>query len=145
MSSSIYPPIEDLVPHAPPMRMLDTLDAWESGYARCSMLVRETTPFVKNGELSTLLTIEHMAQAVAACLGYEAYQQGSSVRVGMILASRSFDMDRGALFVGETLTIEVRRQRGNEDLSHFLGEVHVAGERVSSAHMTIYHAERPPE
>ena len=141
----VYPSIEDLVPHGPPIRMLDALEAWEPGFARCSMLLRESTPFVKEGRLSTVLTIEHMAQAVAACLGYEAYQQGSGIRIGMIIASRNFEMDRGELAVGDLLNIEVRRQRGNEDLSHFLGEVHVDGERIAAAHMTVYHAERPPE
>lgn len=139
-----YPPIEDLVPHGAPIRMVDSLDAWETGFARCSMLVRDTTPFVRDGELNTLLTIEHMAQSVAACLGYEAFQVGTGVRVGMIIASRSFELFRPVVHVGELLTIEVTRQRGNADLSHFLGEVHVGDELIAKAHMTLIHAEKPP-
>lgn len=141
---SSYPAIEDLLPHAPPIRMLESLVDWAPGYARCAMQVRPETPFVQNDALSTLVTLEIMAQAVAACLGYQAYSTGEGVRVGMVIASRSFELLEDTLQLGDALDIEVQRVRGNEDMSHFDGTVRVGEREVARAQMTLYHAERPP-
>lgn len=142
---SDYPSIEDLVPHGEPIRMIESLEAWEPGYARCAMTIRDSTPFAQEGAVSSVVALEIMAQGVAACLGYEAFRAGGGVRVGMIIASRSFEIFEPEMRVGDALRVEVRRQRGNEDLSHFHGEVHVDTRLVSKAHMTVYHAEKPPE
>jgi predicted hotdog family 3-hydroxylacyl-ACP dehydratase len=132
------------------MVLLDEMADWAPGRAACRMVVREQAPFVVDGELGTSMTIEHMAQAVAACLGYEAFQGGVGVRVGMIIACKRFEALVPALDVGDELVIAVERIRGNETLSHF--DCHVdrraAGsshfKRAASATLTLFHAERPP-
>jgi predicted hotdog family 3-hydroxylacyl-ACP dehydratase len=130
------------------MVLLDEMTDWAPGRAACRMLVREQAPFVVDGKLGAPMTIEHMAQAVAACLGYEAFRGGVGVRVGMIIACKRFEAYVPALDVGDELHISVERIRGNETLSHFECHVdrRVAGSeaRVASATLTLFHAERPP-
>lgn len=142
---SDYPPIADLVPHAPPMLALDALTAWEPGAAECVATIRPDSPLVRDGRVGGVVAMEYMAQAVAACLGYEALQDGDGVRVGMIIACRSMDLHRDSLPVGTELVLKVQRVRGNETLSHFDSTMHADGALAARASLTLYHAESPPE
>lgn len=145
MSHSTYPAIADLVPHAGAMVLLDALREWQKGYARCSALIREHAPFVKHGRVSAEVTIEYMAQAVAACLGYEAITSGGGVRVGMIIACKRFEAHAAELHVGDLVEVEVRCISGNESLSHFEGKLLRAGALFSEAVLTLYHADSLPK
>jgi predicted hotdog family 3-hydroxylacyl-ACP dehydratase len=141
-----FPPIEELIPHAGPMVLVDGLSAWAEGSASCSLTVRAYAPFVSAaGEVESAVTIEYMAQTVAACLGYEALRGGAGVRVGMIIACKRFVAHADSLRVGDVLAIDVKRVRGNEMLSHFDCFVRREGEVFSEATLTLYHAEKPPD
>lgn len=145
MSPGTYPAIVDLVPHAGAMVLLDVLRDWQKGYARCSAIIREHAPFVKNGSVSAEVTIEYMAQAVAACLGYEAITSGGGVRVGMIIACKTFAAHADRLNVGDSIDVEVRCISGNETLSHFDCKLLRAGSLFSEAVLTLYHADSLPK
>ncbi|MFT6396214.1 MAG: putative hotdog family 3-hydroxylacyl-ACP dehydratase [Bradymonadia bacterium] len=140
-----FPPFQDLVPHEAPMVLLDEMVAWAPGSATCTLEIRDGAPFEKEGSVNTVVAIEYMAQAVAACLGYEAFTGGEGVRVGMIIACRKFDIDVPSVAVGDELRIAVERIRGNEMLSHFNCETWRADERICFAVLTLFHAEEPPE
>lgn len=138
------PLVADLVPHEPPMAWLDELLEWRPGYARCRARVHEEGPFVEDGALSSVLLLEHMAQAVAVCLGYGALRSGESVRVGMVIACRAFDIDRPEVPVGAELVIEAESVREVEAVSHFACRVLHGEARVAEAALTLYHASEPP-
>ncbi|NLE49018.1 MAG: hypothetical protein GX614_11510 [Sandaracinaceae bacterium] len=140
-----FPPIRELIPHAGRMILLDELLEWEEGRARAKMRIRERMPFVRSKRMSTIALMEPMAQAVAACLGYEAYRGGAGVRVGMIIGARSFEIFRAELAVGDALTFDVERIRGSESLSHFSCKAWREGEKIAEATLTLFHAEKPPE
>lgn len=140
-----FPPFPDLVPHGRPMVLLDEMVEWEPGRAVCNVTLRPDAPFVEGDSVDALATIEYMAQAVAACLGYEAYRGGAGVRVGMIIASKRFTLHQDSVPVGAHVVVSVRRVRGNELLSHFEGDVHADEVLVSDAQLTLFHAEKPPE
>jgi predicted hotdog family 3-hydroxylacyl-ACP dehydratase len=141
-----YPPVEDLVPHAPPALALDELVDYHDGIAHTRLLVRDDGLLVQDGHVDTVVAIEWMAQTVAACLGYEAFLGGVGVRVGMVVASRQFTIVRPRIDVGERLDVRAKRVRGTDDISSFEGEVRdERGELVASALMTLVHGEKPPE
>lgn len=139
-----YPPIAELVPHAGAMVLLDSLTTWSHGQARCAVTIREHAPFVVDGAVESVVTIEYMAQAVAACLGYEALTGGAGVRIGMIIACKRFEAYADKLQVGDALDIEVRSIQGNEALSHFDCRVLRDGALFSEAVLTLYHAPTLP-
>lgn len=140
-----YPPIEELIPHSGAMVLVDALTHWTEGEAACGLRVRERAPFERDGKVESAVTIEYMAQAVAACLGYEALRGGGAVRVGMIIACKKFVAHAESLSVGDELTINVKRVRGNEMLSHFDCRVVRRGVVFSEGVLTLYHAEKPPD
>ncbi|MEY4580632.1 MAG: hypothetical protein RL701_5335 [Pseudomonadota bacterium] len=137
---AVFPAIEELIPHAGAMVLLDAMTAWERGYARCTATVRPNAPFVRDGCVESAVTIEYMAQAVAACLGYEALVGGAGVRVGMIIGCKRFDAHADQLFIGDALDIAVRCTQGNDLLSHFDCQLLRAGTLYSDATLTLYHA-----
>jgi len=139
-----YPPIEDLVPHGPPLRMVEELIDWAPGRATCRLRVQPRSPFVIAGRLASVVTLEYMAQTVAACLGHEAFCAGGTVRVGMLVGVRHMELLVPFIAVGAEVRITVERLRGMDEVSTFQGETRVDNEIVSRARMTLVHAERPP-
>jgi len=143
---SAFPVITELVPHARPMLAVEELSSWSPGRATVRMTVRPDGLFVRDGVVDTLAALEFLAQGVAACLGYEAFQAGGTVRVGMVIACRAMTIERTPLVVGEELSIHVQRVRGADWLSHFDAQLDDAtGERVARATLTLVHADAPPE
>ena len=139
--SGPFPPISTLMPHRDPMVLLDRMIDWSPGKTSCAFRVRSEARFVEEGLLSAPFTIEHMAQAVAVCLGYEAYLGGRGVRVGMIVSCREFRAFRRSASVGDELIVRVERDRGNETLSHFRCEVHLDDELFADSTLTLFHGE----
>jgi predicted hotdog family 3-hydroxylacyl-ACP dehydratase len=140
-----YPAIEELVPHAGGMILVDALVHWAKGEAICRIRIREGAPFVHEGRVEAVVSMEYMAQAVAACLGYEALQGGEGVRVGMIIACKRFDAHVPSFAVGDALDVHVKCIRGNDTLSHFACEVKREGRLCTDAVLTLLHAEKPPD
>jgi predicted hotdog family 3-hydroxylacyl-ACP dehydratase len=136
--------IRDLVPHEAPMVWLDELIEWRPGRARCRAVVHDTSPFVEDGALDAIMLLEHMAQAVAACLGYGALKSGESVRVGMVVACRAFDVGRPRIPAGSVLDVVAESVREVESVSNYACSVRVGEEEVASAELTLYHASEPP-
>lgn len=141
---SAFPPIEELVPHSGALVLLEAMLEWAPGKARCSLVIREGAPFVRDGVVESAATIEYMAQAVAACLGYEALVSGGGVRVGMIIACKKFEAHAEKLLVGDELEVKVESVQGNEMLSHFACVLSRGGTTFSEALLTLYHAESLP-
>jgi predicted hotdog family 3-hydroxylacyl-ACP dehydratase len=142
--ANAFPPIDDLVPHAPPMRVVEQLVEWASGRAKCTMIVRPHNLFADGNKLPAVATLEFLAQTVAACLGHEAFANGGTVRVGMIVGIRQMELFVPYIHVGDSLTLVVERLRGTDEISTFTGEARVGELLVSRANMTLVHPEAPP-
>ncbi len=139
-----YPPIEDLVPHGYPIRALDDLIEWEPGRAVCRLQLKPGAAFVRDGRVASVVALEYMAQAVAACSGYEAYLGGGRVRVGMIVGVRRMDLIQPHISVGSLVKLVVERVRGNEEVSTFKGMTYADEQLVAEAHLTLVHPEAIP-
>jgi len=142
--ATAFPPIDDLVPHAPPMRAVEQLVAWAPGSATCTMTLRPHNLFAEGSRVPAIATLEFLAQTVAACLGQEAFTNGGTVRVGMLVGVRQMELFEPYLHVGDTLTLVVQRVRGTDEISTFTGEARVGDHLVSRANMTLVHPEAPP-
>lgn len=141
----MYAPIAKLVPHGTAIRAVEELIKWEPGKAHCRMTIRSDNAFVRDGELAAVTMIEYLAQAVAACLGQEAYEGGEGVRVGMLIGVRKMDLHVASARVGDVIELHVERVRGSDEVSTFRGEAVGPGGSIAEAMMTVFHAEKPPE
>jgi predicted hotdog family 3-hydroxylacyl-ACP dehydratase len=139
-----FPPIEELLPHSGAMVLLDALTSWKQGEAECRLQIRDFAPFVADGRVQSVVTLEYMAQAVAACLGYEALLGGGAVRVGMVIGCKRFDAFADELHVGDALRVHVRCLQGDDTLSQFECRTLRGDELFSQASLTLYHASELP-
>lgn len=141
-----FPPVVDLVPHAPPTLALEELLAWSPGQATLQLRIRPHGLLVDGDGVDAVVALELLAQGAAACLGQAAFCGGGAVRVGMVVGVRKLQLLRPRLFVGERFTVQVQCTRGNDEVSSWNGELRdAAGALTATATMTIVHAERPPD
>jgi predicted hotdog family 3-hydroxylacyl-ACP dehydratase len=140
-----YPPVARLLPHSGPMVLIDRLLRWEEDRAAATLRVRANTRFVEGDTLQTPCLLEHMAQTIAASLGYEAFRDGRGLRRGMIVGCREFKAHVDGVRVGDDLLIEVERESGSEAMSRFGSRVtrEADGILVAEATMTLFHGELP--
>ena len=135
---SEYPPIEAIMPHRPPMILLDRVEDAGEGYLRCSVTLREDSPFIEGGTASPVIATEYMAQCVAAHSGYKAVRRGDPVRIGYLLGTRSLELGVEALHVGEKLIVEARHVWGDDALGQYDCTVHRGEHRVAAAVLNVF-------
>ncbi len=140
-----FPEIGELVPHRKPILALDEVLEWTAGHLVARMTLDESSPFAVDGYVEGVVAIEYMAQAIAACLGMEAYQGGENVRVGMVIACREMTLAEPRLELGVEYRIEATCERGNDHTSVYRTTMtRVDGTAAAAAAMTLVHGEAPP-
>jgi predicted hotdog family 3-hydroxylacyl-ACP dehydratase len=136
-------PIEDLVPHAKPMLLLDDVLESAENYIVCQAVVRSDGLFDTSGQVSSLLGLEYMAQTVAAFSGLAARRSGMPIKLGFLLGTRRFETNVANFACGTVLTIKVSRvMQGSDGMASF--ECSVRGQDVSQkARLAVYEPSDP--
>ncbi len=102
-----YPPLQSILPHRPPMILIDELVHWDEREVVCSVTIRDDAPFVVDGRVPALVSIEYFAQTVAAFYGYLARHR-QQFTMGMLLGTRELELRTDFFHVGDALTITGR-------------------------------------
>lgn len=104
-------PIEQLLPHAGEMILLDALLEHGADHVRCSRRVPASGLFHDgDGSLPAWMGVELMAQAVAAWAGCTAKVANEPVRLGFLLGTRQYTCNVAAFAPGVTLTVTAQRE-----------------------------------
>ncbi len=111
--------MEDILPHRPPMILLDEVLSREGERIVCALTLRDGSPFVNEGRLQAVVTLEYMAQCAAAFAGLLARERGEGVRKGFLVAVREMDLARDWIAVGARLVVDAERVWGDATLGHF--------------------------
>lgn len=83
----------DLVPHRPPILMVDRLDAYHGDHGQSTCVIHPDNPLLDStGTLHPLAAVEIMAQGVAASNGYEVRTGMHQNTNGMIVAIKSLEV-----------------------------------------------------
>jgi len=151
-AASDFPPLIDLVPHKPPMLLLDRVLAYSNDVVRCEVQIRADSPFVEDGQVPAVVGLEYMAQAIAAYAGMTARIEHREFRMGLLLGSRDLRFATDGFAVGDRLLVEARRTWGENDLGSFACKIERAQERdgdgdgdgadgtpLASGTLTVYH------
>jgi len=131
------PPVGELVPHAPPMLLLDELLDAGPGRARCAVRLRQDSPFVEKGRVRAVVALEYMGQAAAALAGLEARVGGGRPANGFLLGTRELTLTVPFFQVGDELLVDVEAVYRDERLSSFRCRVRRAGETVAQAVLNV--------
>lgn len=112
-------PIEDLIPHRPPMILVDRMLAYLDGGAICEVTIRQDHVFMVAEGVPAYIGMELMAQTLAAMNGYQARIEGRPMDVGFLLGTPRLQSDIGYFKIGQRLRIEVRSVWGDDELRQF--------------------------
>ncbi len=135
---SELPPIAELVPHRPPMLLLDHLLEYTPGRSRCAVRLRPDSPFMEGGRVRALVALEYMGQAAAACAGMEA-RGGGLAAGGLLLGTRELTLAIEHLRAGDELVVRAERLSGDDRVSRFRCQVHRGEELVAEAVLNVFH------
>jgi predicted hotdog family 3-hydroxylacyl-ACP dehydratase len=138
-----FPPIDQLVPHKPPMLLLDRVVAYSGDVVTCEVEIRPDSSFVSAGAVPGIVGLEYMAQCVAVYAGLSAHAKGEGARIGFLLGSRDVRIDADTFPVGDRLTVEARRSWGENDLGSFACEVRRGGDVLLRGSLTVYQGTLP--
>src|SRR2546423_1284379 len=82
---SLLPPAADVLPHRPPMILIDELLEAGENALTARVLLRADSPFVQDGRVSSVIAIEYMAQTIAAMAGLRRRSRGEQVSRGYLV------------------------------------------------------------
>lgn len=137
----VTPDIADLVPHEPPMRLVERVVDWQGGSLEAVARVRDTSPFVEDGRLEPMALVEYMAQAAAALAGLQDRGGEPAVRSRYLVGLRDATFDGDAIPVGTELVLRARETGRTRELVHFDCEAEALGARVAHAELSVYAGE----
>ncbi len=126
-----------LLPHRPPMLMLDRLVEAGPGTAVAEASLKEGQLGVEGGRILEPALVECLAQTVAAREALEAADGGRPDVPGMLVGIAGFRVTR-CPSVGERLTLRTREEKRLGPLILVTGEVFVGDERVASGQLKLY-------
>lgn len=125
-----------LLPHRPPMLMLDRLMEVGPGTAVAEASLKEGQLGVEEGRVLEPTLVECLAQTVAARKALEA-GGGKSDVPGMLVGIAGFHVTRCPL-VGERMTLRTREEKRLGPMILVTGEVFVGEECVASGQLKLY-------
>jgi 3-hydroxyacyl-[acyl-carrier-protein] dehydratase len=129
---------ERLVPHRPPVLLIDRLLRFENLSGVVESVIRDDNLFLKeNGELEPCAMMELIAQSFAAVKGYSDLIKGKSVGMGFLVSVREMRFT-GKVRKGETLriTIEITGETNNFALCQ--GKVLCRDDVIAAGNMMVW-------
>ncbi len=133
-----YPPVSELLPHKAPMILIDEILELTETAVRSRVLLTDQSPFVEDGAVPSLVSIEYMAQSIAAFAGATRREKGEAVIRGYLIACREMTMAVESLAVGDELEVVATQVWHDEKLGNFDCSVTRRGETVSRAWLSVY-------
>jgi predicted hotdog family 3-hydroxylacyl-ACP dehydratase len=132
--------IEEAVPHAHPMILLDRLIDCTVEELRAGVKINPSVPFFRPGGVPAHIAIEYMAQACGAYVGVEALAAGRTPRIGLLLGTRNFVAQQKWFPDGSELTVIVENVYREDEMGVFDCRVANAinDDTLASARLTVY-------
>lgn len=100
-------PVRELLPHDPPMVLLDRAVSYTESELVAEVDIRPDSILCEADGVPGWVGIEYMAQAVAAHAGYQGRLAGEPPRIGYLLGTRSYKATAAVFPIGATLTVHI--------------------------------------
>ena len=140
-------PLEDLLPHRPPMVLIDGVESFAAAAMRlvARVTIGENQLFFDGDGVPNWVAIEYMAQAAAALVGVHDKHLAPDrpVRPGLMLGTRRLDLRLARFEAGKTYRVVAENVFNDADAASFACRIEdEAGETVAAATLNAY---RPPD
>jgi predicted hotdog family 3-hydroxylacyl-ACP dehydratase len=132
-------PIEELIVHRPPMRLLDRIVSVSESDAVAETTVRSDNPFFESGRgVPAYFGLEMMAQAIAAIDGEKRRRSGLPPNIGFLLGCRHYASKRASFAESEKLTVAVSMVFGDSAMFAFDCRLDDEQGEVATANLKVY-------
>lgn len=140
MDEVTFPSIKDLLPHAPPMILLDEMVEVDERGCACRITIREDNPLFHRDGLPSYAGLEFMAQTIGALSGYRAIRQGLPVKLGFLLGTPYLRSSIKVFSTGQTLRIRIDHAWGERELLRFACRIHdeLTRDLLQEAEVNVY-------
>lgn len=138
-----FPAMAELLPHAAPMVLLDSVEQADATRVECSVLLSERDPFMVQGRVRGVVCMEYMAQAVGAFVGLERRGRGLSPQIGYIVGVRSLTLHQAYLELGARLTVRATLTWSDLETATFEAKVECDGRPVAEGQISVYQPDEP--
>jgi predicted hotdog family 3-hydroxylacyl-ACP dehydratase len=137
--AAAFPPIGELLPHAPPMVLLEEVAGHTAESLTARLMIRADAPFfVADCGIPCHAGLEFMAQACGAFVGLEAHLTGQPVRLGFLLGTRRYQAFVAWLPEGWQLTVTATVVLREGPMGVFDCRIRHGGDDVAMAQLTLY-------
>jgi predicted hotdog family 3-hydroxylacyl-ACP dehydratase len=110
----------DLVPHRPPMLLLDQLIEHDEHHTTCETTIGEHTLFSRpDGGAPVWVGLEYMAQCISVHAGLRARATGGRPRLGFLIGSRHVDFHVDGFARGQVLHVVAEEVWGGAEFGSF--------------------------
>lgn len=131
--------IEQVLPHGPGMRLLDTVRSHDPNSIVCTLDVRPESPFFEAGGVPGWVGIEYMAQALCALIGIQRLQAGRPIQVELLLGTRAYECSLPAFPAGSRLEVAAELLfRDADGVCAFACAIRLDGREVAQAEIKAY-------
>jgi predicted hotdog family 3-hydroxylacyl-ACP dehydratase len=145
MTTSV--PLEELIPHRPPMVLIDAVESFDAAAKRlvARVTIGENQLFCTSDGVPNWVAIEYMAQTAAALVGLydKVTAPGAPARPGLLLGTRRLDLKLDRFEMGKTYFISAENVFSDDEAASFICSIQdAAGDTVATATLSAY---RPPD
>lgn len=140
---SLHSDVIDLVPHDPPMVLIDQAITCQDSFIHCQVSIRETSPFCCEGSVPSYIAMEYMAQTIAVWSGIRAKQENKNPSIGFLLGARRLELYVPGFKVGDVLDVYGKVQYMDGEMGSFDSWIDIKGKRVVNARMNVYQPKDP--
>ena len=130
-------PIQELLPHDPPMVLLDRAVSFEESTFVAEVDIRADSIFCEDHGVPGWVGIEYMAQAVAAHAGYQARLEQEPPSIGYLLGTRSYRCSLPFFPIDATLRVHIESLYIDMGLGAFACRIEIDG-TVAEATINVY-------
>jgi predicted hotdog family 3-hydroxylacyl-ACP dehydratase len=137
-------PAAQYVPQTGVMCLLERIVAADAQSLVATTVLRPDSLFCRDGRIGSWVSLECMAQAVAAWAGFQKRGSGQAPRIGFLLGTRRFECHRPWLPVDQLLRFEVQKEiQLGDALGQFSGKTFLGDELLAVAAITVFAPDDP--
>jgi predicted hotdog family 3-hydroxylacyl-ACP dehydratase len=131
-------PIAALLPHRPPMILLDKVVAYDDSSIIAGVTIKESSLFLEHEGVPGHVAIEYMAQACGAYAGAQALDTGGRVKVGFLLGTRLCRVLVPWFRIGDVLLVTASIVFHDEHMAAFDCRIEIDGRLAADAQLKVY-------
>lgn len=137
-SPQTYPNLASLLPHKPPMVLLDGIVGYSETHIVASVRICADSMFLRNGKVRSVVALEYMAQAIAAHAGMQGYKLGVPPKIGYIIGVPLMEFQADSFDLGDELRVHAEHIGEAGELAQFACRTFRSQIEVASATLSVY-------